>query len=120
MCLDATNPRNVAGGLKATINNPKTSQSAKESAEERLSGMQNELGAQDAADSGTKNTGNVLGQLQSGYEPRPSLTDLLSQEDTRPLSTVCPPFLNLGSRLLTTHDRSQGVARCQGTCSGCS
>ena len=64
MCLDASNPRNVAGGLKATINNPKTSQSAKESAEERLSGMQNELGAQDAADSGTKNTGNALGQLQ--------------------------------------------------------
>jgi len=50
--------------LKATINNPKTSQSAKESAEERLGGMQNELGAQDAADSGTKNTGNVLGQSQ--------------------------------------------------------
>ncbi|KAL9711756.1 hypothetical protein Ac2012v2_004828 [Leucoagaricus gongylophorus] len=58
---DNANPRNIAGGLKATINNPKTSQSAKESAEERLSGMQNELGAQDAADSGSKNPGNVLG-----------------------------------------------------------
>jgi len=65
VCLDNSNPRNVAGGLKATIHNPKTSQPAKESAEERLSGMQNELNAQNAADSGTKNTGNVLGQSQS-------------------------------------------------------
>ncbi|KAJ3574654.1 hypothetical protein NP233_g1620 [Leucocoprinus birnbaumii] len=57
---DKPNPKNVAGGLKATINNPHTSDSAKESAEERLTDMQGELGSADAADTG-KNTGNVIG-----------------------------------------------------------
>ncbi|KAF5374804.1 hypothetical protein D9758_000110 [Tetrapyrgos nigripes] len=34
------NPANVAGGLKATINNPNTSQEAKDNARERLNDMQ--------------------------------------------------------------------------------
>lgn len=33
------NPNNVAGGLKATINNPNNSEEAKQSAKERLDGM---------------------------------------------------------------------------------
>jgi hypothetical protein len=33
------NPNNVAGGLKATLNNPNTSDEAKESAKERLNNM---------------------------------------------------------------------------------
>ncbi|KAI2625831.1 conidiation-specific protein 6 [Hypoxylon sp. NC1633] len=33
------NPNNVAGGLKATINNPRVSDEAKESAKERLDDM---------------------------------------------------------------------------------
>jgi hypothetical protein len=33
------NPNNVAGGLKATLNNPNTSDEAKESAKERLNDM---------------------------------------------------------------------------------
>ncbi|KAI4168693.1 MAG: hypothetical protein LQ343_006197 [Gyalolechia ehrenbergii] len=33
------NPQNVAGGLKATVNNPKVSDEAKESAKERLKDM---------------------------------------------------------------------------------
>ena len=33
------NPNNVAGGLKATLNNPNTSDEAKESAKERLDNM---------------------------------------------------------------------------------
>ncbi|KXN90197.1 Conidiation-specific protein 6, partial [Leucoagaricus sp. SymC.cos] len=52
----------VAGGLKATIHNPQTSESAKESAEERLAGMQNEIGSAEAAEGGAKNTGNVVGE----------------------------------------------------------
>ncbi|KAI4194019.1 MAG: hypothetical protein LQ350_008029 [Teloschistes chrysophthalmus] len=32
------NPNNVAGGLKATMNNPNVSQEAKDSAKERLEG----------------------------------------------------------------------------------
>lgn len=36
---DQKNPNNVAGGLKATISNPKTSDEAKESAKERLNQM---------------------------------------------------------------------------------
>ncbi|KAI1662601.1 conidiation-specific protein 6 [Daldinia decipiens] len=34
------NPGNVAGGLKAAINNPKVSEDAKQSAKERLNDMQ--------------------------------------------------------------------------------
>jgi hypothetical protein len=48
--------------LKATIHNPHTSESAKESAEERLSGMQKALGTQVSAESEGKNTGNVIGE----------------------------------------------------------
>ena len=33
------NPNNVAGGLKATLNNPNASDEAKESAKERLDNM---------------------------------------------------------------------------------
>lgn len=33
------NPNNVAGGLKATLNNPNVSEEAKESAKERLGDM---------------------------------------------------------------------------------
>ncbi|KAL8913508.1 MAG: hypothetical protein Q9171_001696 [Xanthocarpia ochracea] len=33
------NPNNVAGGLKATVNNPQVSQEAKDSAQERLKDM---------------------------------------------------------------------------------
>lgn len=33
------NPNNVAGGLKATLNNPNTSEDAKQSAKERLEGL---------------------------------------------------------------------------------
>ncbi|KAL8995985.1 MAG: hypothetical protein Q9169_004401 [Polycauliona sp. 2 TL-2023] len=33
------NPNNVAGGLKATVNNPQVSQDAKDSAQERLNEM---------------------------------------------------------------------------------
>lgn len=33
------NPNNVAGGLKATLKNPNVSDEAKESAKERLEGM---------------------------------------------------------------------------------
>jgi hypothetical protein len=33
------NPNNVAGGLKATLNNPNTSDEAKESAKEKLNNM---------------------------------------------------------------------------------
>lgn len=58
---DKPNPKNVAGGLKATIHNPHTSDAAKESAEERLSGMQNDIGAQESIEAGGKNTGNVVG-----------------------------------------------------------
>ncbi|KAF5351810.1 hypothetical protein D9756_007395 [Leucocoprinus leucothites] len=57
---DKPNPKNVAGGLKATIHNPHTSDAAKESAEERLSGMQNDIGAQESIEAGGKNTGNVV------------------------------------------------------------
>ncbi|KAL7273283.1 hypothetical protein RUND412_003875 [Rhizina undulata] len=35
-CTEGKNPGNVAGGLKATISNPKTSSEAKQSAKERL------------------------------------------------------------------------------------
>ncbi|THU91083.1 hypothetical protein K435DRAFT_909827 [Dendrothele bispora CBS 962.96] len=37
--VDGKNPNNVMGGLKATINNPKVSDEAKESAKERLNEM---------------------------------------------------------------------------------
>ena len=33
------NPNNVAGGLKATINNPNNTEEAKQAAKERLEGM---------------------------------------------------------------------------------
>ncbi|KAJ9667138.1 hypothetical protein H2201_002658 [Coniosporium apollinis] len=36
---EGKNPNNVAGGLKATISNPNTSQEAKDSAKERLDNM---------------------------------------------------------------------------------
>lgn len=36
---EGKNPSNVAGGLKATVNNPQVSQEAKESAKERLNQM---------------------------------------------------------------------------------
>ncbi|KAI4086072.1 MAG: hypothetical protein LQ348_002703 [Seirophora lacunosa] len=36
---DGKNPQNVAGGLKATVNNPQVSQEAKDSAQERLKDM---------------------------------------------------------------------------------
>ncbi|KAF7845707.1 hypothetical protein BT93_L1060 [Corymbia citriodora subsp. variegata] len=36
---EGKNPNNVAGGLKATLNNPNTSQEAKDSAKERLDAM---------------------------------------------------------------------------------
>lgn len=36
---EGKNPNNVAGGLKATVNNPQVSQEAKDSAKERLNNM---------------------------------------------------------------------------------
>ncbi|KAF8629251.1 hypothetical protein AX17_005830 [Amanita inopinata Kibby_2008] len=62
---ESKNPQRVAGGLKATMHNPKTSDEAKHSAHERLQQLEPELESHHrhtaANQAATKNTGNVLG-----------------------------------------------------------
>ncbi|BFZ60088.1 hypothetical protein YB2330_001110 [Saitoella coloradoensis] len=56
---------NVAGGYKATLSNPNTSDEAKQHAQEVLdNGLQDQVDDQKLADeegTGAKNTGNVIG-----------------------------------------------------------
>ncbi|KIL68933.1 hypothetical protein M378DRAFT_158083 [Amanita muscaria Koide BX008] len=62
---DSKNPNRVAGGYKATLNNPNTSDEAKHSARDRLDEMQPELENRqeriDADSTAGKNPGNVIG-----------------------------------------------------------
>lgn len=65
------NPGNVAGGLKATMNNPNVSDEAKDNAKERLDQLEHGANVDDVASSGSsskasgeKNPGNVIGGLK--------------------------------------------------------
>ena len=60
------NPGNVAGGLKATLNNPRVSDEAKNQARERLDALEGgaaveEVETQTSAAHADKNDGNVIG-----------------------------------------------------------
>ncbi|TFL06883.1 Conidiation protein 6-domain-containing protein [Pterulicium gracile] len=60
------NPGNVAGGLKATLNNPRVSDEAKNDAKERLDAMKSgapvdEVQTQTSATDADKNPGNQIG-----------------------------------------------------------
>ncbi|PLW19931.1 hypothetical protein PCANC_00422 [Puccinia coronata f. sp. avenae] len=59
-----SNPGNVAGGLKATINNPNVSEQAKANAEHRLETEFDLAPADDNATQG-KNPGNVIGGMKA-------------------------------------------------------
>ncbi|KAF8626856.1 hypothetical protein AX15_004676 [Amanita polypyramis BW_CC] len=62
---ESKNPNRVAGGYKATMANPNTSDEAKQSARERLEEMEPELESHHkrvaVEDVSGKNTGNVIG-----------------------------------------------------------
>lgn len=69
------NPGNVAGGLKATLNNPRVSDEAKNDAKERLDAMKSgapvdEVQTQTSATDADKNPGNQIG----GYKATLSST----------------------------------------------
>jgi len=55
------NPGNVAGGYKATISNPNTSEEAKDHAREVLENMESTGEVPTRDDDSNKNTGNVIG-----------------------------------------------------------
>jgi hypothetical protein len=69
--IESKNLNRVAGGYKATMHNPNTSEEAKQSAKERLEDMkpeleehQNHLAADETAG---KNLGNVIGLFVSAH-----------------------------------------------------
>ena len=63
--IESRNPNHVAGGYKATMNNPNTSEEAKQSAKEHLEEMEPELEERQklpaAGETPGKNLGNVIG-----------------------------------------------------------
>ncbi|MBW0481224.1 hypothetical protein O181_020939 [Austropuccinia psidii MF-1] len=71
------NPGNVAGGLKATINNPKVSQEAKDSAQHRLE--TEDFPSTAEANQGEKNPGNVAGGLKAAIN-NPNVSDQKKEE----------------------------------------
>ncbi|KAG2001552.1 hypothetical protein CC2G_006689 [Coprinopsis cinerea AmutBmut pab1-1] len=68
MPVQSKNAGNVAGGLKASINNPNVSEQAKDNARQRLEGeyiMNEDLGdITDRESSSDKNEGNVIGDTK--------------------------------------------------------
>ncbi|CAH7675253.1 Conidiation protein 6-domain-containing protein [Phakopsora pachyrhizi] len=72
-----SNPGNVAGGLKATINNPKVSDEAKQHAQSRLENE--EFSSANDRGGETKNPGNVLGGIKAAIN-NPNVSDSKKDE----------------------------------------
>ena len=79
------NPGNVAGGLKATLNNPNVSQEAKDNAQERLDSLEGGAPVEEVMSgstghktSGEKNPGNVAGGYKATLN-NPNVSDEAKQ-----------------------------------------
>ncbi|MCJ1303474.1 hypothetical protein MMC08_006284 [Hypocenomyce scalaris] len=60
-----SNPGNVAGGHKANLNNPNTSEESKQHSKEVLGGEHNESNVDQSSDVSGKNPNNVAGGLKA-------------------------------------------------------
>ncbi|KAG2007172.1 hypothetical protein CC2G_014889 [Coprinopsis cinerea AmutBmut pab1-1] len=92
MPVQSKNAGNVAGGLKASINNPNVSEQAKDNARQRLEGeyiMNEDLGdITDRESSSDKNEGNVIGGYKAtlknprvSEEAKKKAEDVLKDKD---------------------------------------